>query len=300
VLKKVSEGVETFEEIFEKIQATPNTNQKEKLEQDLKKEIKKLQRHRDQIKTWISSNDIKDKRALMDNRKLIEQQMEKFKACEKEMKTKAYSKEGLSQSAKLDPKEKEKMETCEWLSNTVDELALQIEKAEAEVETLQGGVKKGKKDKAKEERLNRLEHILERHKWHTGRLELILRLLENGQIDTEKVVAIQDLVKYYVDSMIEDEDFEEDEEIYTDLNLEEEEELFDMGGVEREGSSIADNEELRTPLREPTPKDDDTSTIKRQPQGDGDIAHRTNDGISDAFGKNPDSDGPGTKIKRRL
>jgi len=32
--------------------------------------------------------------------------METFKAVEKEMKTKAFSKEGLSAAAKLDPKEK--------------------------------------------------------------------------------------------------------------------------------------------------------------------------------------------------
>lgn len=31
---------------------TENVNQKEKYESDLKKEIKKLQRYRDQIKTW--------------------------------------------------------------------------------------------------------------------------------------------------------------------------------------------------------------------------------------------------------
>ena len=31
-----------------------------------------LQRLRDQIKTWMASNDIKDKRILQDNRKLIE------------------------------------------------------------------------------------------------------------------------------------------------------------------------------------------------------------------------------------
>lgn len=59
-MKKVSEGVETFDNIFDKIQSTTNSNQKEKYEQDLKKEIKKLQRLRDQIKTWLSSNDIKD------------------------------------------------------------------------------------------------------------------------------------------------------------------------------------------------------------------------------------------------
>lgn len=42
------------------------------MEQDLKTQIKKLQRLRDQIKTWIASNEIKDKSALTDNRKQIE------------------------------------------------------------------------------------------------------------------------------------------------------------------------------------------------------------------------------------
>ncbi|KAH6561609.1 hypothetical protein BASA60_011439 [Batrachochytrium salamandrivorans] len=93
-LKKVAEGVEIFEGIFEKISTASNQAQKEKFEGDLKKEIKKLQRYRDQIKSWASSHEIKDKRALLENRKLIEQQMEKFKAMEKELKTKAYSQAG--------------------------------------------------------------------------------------------------------------------------------------------------------------------------------------------------------------
>lgn len=62
--------------------------------------------------------------------------MEKFKAVEKEMKTKAYSKEGLSAAAKLDPKEMEKMEICNFLSDMVDELNRQIETTEAEAEVL--------------------------------------------------------------------------------------------------------------------------------------------------------------------
>ena len=66
------EGVEVFESIYEKMQASTNQTQKEKLETDLKTQIKKLQRLRDQIKTWVASNDIKDKSALLDNRKLIE------------------------------------------------------------------------------------------------------------------------------------------------------------------------------------------------------------------------------------
>lgn len=72
VLKKVAEGVEDFEAIWEKVHSAQNGSQKEKYEADLKKEIKKLQRLRDQIKTWLASNDIKDKSELMKNRKLIE------------------------------------------------------------------------------------------------------------------------------------------------------------------------------------------------------------------------------------
>lgn len=70
--KKVSEGVQAFEAIYDKIQTTTNASQKEKLEDSLKKEIKKLQRDRDRIKAWAASNDIKDKKALNEHRKLIE------------------------------------------------------------------------------------------------------------------------------------------------------------------------------------------------------------------------------------
>jgi CCR4-NOT transcription complex subunit 3 len=70
--KKVAEGVATFEGIHEKILQTNNQSQKEKLEDALKKEIKKLQRSRDNIKQWAASGDIKDKKPLLEHRKLIE------------------------------------------------------------------------------------------------------------------------------------------------------------------------------------------------------------------------------------
>ena len=47
------------------------------------------------------------------------------KVCEKEMKTKAFSKEGLGQSAKLDPRERARSEIRDWLNATVDTLNLQ-------------------------------------------------------------------------------------------------------------------------------------------------------------------------------
>lgn len=70
--KKVAEGIEEFDEIYEKIEQSNNPAQKEKLEDSLKREIKKLQRLRDQIKTWAASNDIKDKGPLIEHRRLIE------------------------------------------------------------------------------------------------------------------------------------------------------------------------------------------------------------------------------------
>lgn len=41
--------------------------------------------------------------------------MEQFKDIERENKTKPHSKQGLSAEEKLDPREKEKAETVEWL-----------------------------------------------------------------------------------------------------------------------------------------------------------------------------------------
>ena len=57
-LKKVEEGVEVFDEVRDKVYSATQQNQKEKYEVDLKKEIKKLQRHRDQIKTWAASRNV--------------------------------------------------------------------------------------------------------------------------------------------------------------------------------------------------------------------------------------------------
>ncbi|KAK9472067.1 Not1 N-terminal domain, CCR4-Not complex component-domain-containing protein [Dipodascopsis tothii] len=227
VFKRVSEGVVAFDAVYDKVQQATNPSQKEKLEQDLKREIKKLQRLRDQIKTWMGSNDIKDKKALSDQRKVIEQEMERFKACEKEMKTKAYSKEGLTASLKLDPREKEKQEMCHFISNMLEDLDRQIETHEAQVEALHATMKRGKKDSSKLERIGEIEASIERHKWHQGKLEVILRLLENGNLETEQVAGIQEDIKYYVESN-QDADFAEDDEIYDDLNLDEEEEALGM------------------------------------------------------------------------
>lgn len=74
----------------------------------------------------ISGTDIKDKSDLMKARKDVERQMERFKVCEKEMKTKAFSKEGLGQAAKLDPREKARNDMRDWINETVDKLTAEV------------------------------------------------------------------------------------------------------------------------------------------------------------------------------
>jgi CCR4-NOT transcription complex subunit 3 len=70
--KKVDEGIEEFNSIYDKIYSSQNAAQKDKLEDNLKREIKKLQRSRDQIKTWAAGSEVKDKTQLMEYRKRIE------------------------------------------------------------------------------------------------------------------------------------------------------------------------------------------------------------------------------------
>ncbi|OLL23848.1 General negative regulator of transcription subunit 3 [Neolecta irregularis DAH-3] len=263
--KKVNEGMLAFEAIYEKLATCQNPSQKDKLEVDLKKEIKKLQRSRDTLKSWLAGSDFKDKRPLMEQRKMIEAQMEKFKVVEKEIKTKAFSKEGLQAGVRLDPKEKEKAETAAWVSSMVEELERQDEQAEAEQELLQVAMKKSKRDASKAERFDEISQCRERHKWHINKLELILRLLENGQLDAEQVQNIKDDVQYYVESN-QDPDFAEDDAVYDSLNLSAEEDIY---GLDKDADSTQDERSVADE-QPPTPQKDNTelrtshSTVPRR------------------------------------
>ena len=123
--------------------------------------------------------------------------MERFKALEKEMKMKVFSKEGLIAQAKLDPAERAKKEMVDWIGTTVDELSRQIEQTEAEMELVQGG---NKKKKAMGEKMSELEELNERRVWHNSKLEIVQRMLENGQLQTDQVEVIQEDVKYFVEA----------------------------------------------------------------------------------------------------
>ena len=194
-------------------------NLKEKHEIDLKKEIKKLQRLRDQIKTWIGSSEVKDKDALVDARKLIETKMEQFKVCEKETKTKTYSKEGLARADRLDPAEEAKMKTTEWLAEYILQFKQLVEEKDFEIEKLSSG--KGKK--SNKHQIEELKDHISNHKFHISKLEGIIRLVTNDVLDVESVDALKEDIDYYFDSYADDDYMAayDEEFFYESLGLEE-------------------------------------------------------------------------------
>ncbi|KAG7341051.1 CCR4-Not complex component [Nitzschia inconspicua] len=219
VMKKVDEGVELFDEIWEKVYSAANQSQKEKYEMDLKKEIKKLQRLRDQIKSWISSAEVKDKEPLVEARKLIETKMEAFKTCERETKTKTYSKEGLMRAEQLSPEEEAKQNTSQWISDYLDRLNSMVQDTEVELERLQAG--KGKK--TNRHLIDDAIHYIANHKFHVNKLEGIMRLVNNDVLDVDEVDKLKDDLDYYFDSF-QDEEYQQmyDEDVfYESLGLDE-------------------------------------------------------------------------------
>lgn len=198
LLKKVKEGFVEFEEIYDKFQSTDpeNTSYREKLESDLKREIKKLQKHRDQIKTWLSKEDVKDKQSiLLENRRLIENGMERFKSVEKLMKTKQFSTEALTNPDIIkDPRELKKRDQLLFVQECLEELQKQLEGHEAQEEQEQ----------------------VERHEFHIHNLENVLKLLQNNELEPDTVQEYQDDIQYYVENN-DDPDFIEYDTIYEDM-----------------------------------------------------------------------------------
>lgn len=72
----------------------------------------------------------------------------------------------------------------------------------------------------KQDRIEELKRLVERHRFHIGMLETILRMLDNDSIQVDSIRKIKDDVEYYLDSS-QDPDFEENEFIYDDIDFEE-------------------------------------------------------------------------------
>lgn len=209
-LKKVREGIQDFDQIYIIFEQTDPSNQtyREKLEMDINKQIKKLQKHREQIKTWMSKEDVKDREAILwENRRNIEQRMETAKVVEKMVKLKKFSTQALANpDMAIHPKDLKKYKLIEFLQECIDELSKQREMLEGEIE-------QGNDDM-------QTEHLLERHIFNIVNLENILKLINTDGLDVETVEEFKDDIQYYVDNNMDDPDFVEYETIYEDLGCE--------------------------------------------------------------------------------
>jgi CCR4-NOT transcription complex subunit 3 len=120
--------------------------------------------------------------------------------CEKETKTKTYSKEGLARAERLDPAEQAKVDTSNWIRDYVESMNGLVEEKEVEIERLSSG--KGKKtNKAQIEDLN---YSISQHKFHINKLDGIIRLVLNDRIPVDLVDPLQEDLDYYIESHSDD------------------------------------------------------------------------------------------------
>eukprot|EP00405_Crypthecodinium_cohnii_P058812 CAMPEP_0206611992 /NCGR_PEP_ID=MMETSP0325_2-20121206/55665_1 /ASSEMBLY_ACC=CAM_ASM_000347 /TAXON_ID=2866 /ORGANISM="Crypthecodinium cohnii, Strain Seligo" /LENGTH=829 /DNA_ID=CAMNT_0054131481 /DNA_START=41 /DNA_END=2530 /DNA_ORIENTATION=+ len=236
VLKKVDDERTEFDDHWEQAMNAGSSQQKEKLGEELKKSINKLQRFRVQIRDWLQQPNVqttcKDK--LEDARKKVEGDMQRFKDFERDIKTKAFSTNALTRGADddLDLEEAEKQQYKDWLSSVIQALNGQLEQFEFDLEALAA---KRSLSAADKQRRDSLKTHQTHHRWHIKKLEILLRAVDNDAVDFGDLAILRDSIDYFVENP-EDETFH-DESLYDsfDFALLEEERPVVPAPVEAEG-----------------------------------------------------------------
>lgn len=194
-------------------------SQKEKLESDLKREIKKLQKNRELIKNWQLSDTVEvvvTPSKLQEYRKLVEEAMEKYKEVEKSSKMKSFSNQSimlasLEESQNLS---KEAIEVISFLEDSIEQITGQLENLELEYDKLSG--RKNKKNSSIESERQELENFINMDKFHLERFESIIDYVKQKQIDPNLVLKIKDDITFYLESNQEP-DFIDDETLYDEI-----------------------------------------------------------------------------------
>ncbi|CAI7890846.1 unnamed protein product [Closterium sp. NIES-53] len=215
---------------FQDVYDTENLNQKEKFEADLKKEIKKLQRYRDQIKTWIQSSEIKDKKVSSTTRPPLPCCTARA-SCSPLMRflvESACCKSGLA-SIIMHPRLLPQSRHHETKIQELTVLLIDIESAsvsndlctrEMPLFPLSAPIHISSTPLTHLPQMH-LEESITRHKAHITRLEMILRLMDNDELSPEQVTDVKDLVEDYVERNQDDfEEFCELDDLYESLPLE--------------------------------------------------------------------------------
>jgi len=250
-MKRITEGEGTFDDMFEKVRQASSQKEREKLAGDLKKEIKKLQRFRDQLKIWLSDPDVRNKDPLDEARRSIESRMEKFKKCEAEVKTKPFSNEGLLQKDVPSKKGSDLRSTIGWLKSAVSSLSDQNKELSADISKM--SQKKKLKSTASAE-LSEKKRLVERNTWHISVLKHIVKSLRNKDMNCRDVEEVKDDIEDYVANCMND-DFEENEDMYSPLSIDADTQFDDEDDdydYDYDDDEEEEEEEEETPTHEET------------------------------------------------
>lgn len=159
----------------------------------MKKELKKLQRSRDQLKIWLGDSGIKlDKSLLQENRTKIEHSMDIFKELEKSSKIKQFSNEGLElqrETKKLSRfGDVEKLqEACDYITGVIEQLTNQNDELDQELDSLGAQLKK-KGGYSVQSSIEDIKYKIDRNNTHVEKLEEVLDNLENDRLDPAKLM----------------------------------------------------------------------------------------------------------------
>ncbi|KAL7715262.1 CCR4-NOT transcription complex subunit 3 [Entamoeba marina] len=205
MLKQVSNGLSEFDTLQTELKEMVNPNQHEKIENDLKKVLKKLQKCRDQMKGWIQTEP-KFKATLTDSKKQIEARMELFKTIEKTSKIKPFSKEGLYRAShdsdirysdeSSDNFDESGDETgVDWIETVIATLKKQNAQLISQKKSV--SIKNKKKEQTKK---NALQSHVDTNNSHIHSLEIIQQALYKNLLKQEDIDGLDVQVFYYVDN----------------------------------------------------------------------------------------------------
>lgn len=215
-LKKIQEGSELFDEMVSKFYSCSSAALRDKLEVDLKKEIKKLQRLREQVKGWMASSEVKDKAPLSEHRRLVEAQMERFKAIEREVRNKPTAKGGLrgnANGAPLTKAQKDRLDCVDWISSVVDSLSDFIDDAMDQESSSQGSSGSSDEGSFKSQQIATV-------KGHLEHLEIAQEMLRRELLDPERLDELKEDINWMVEQISKGEfDGLPGEDFYAPLNL---------------------------------------------------------------------------------
>ncbi|KAI5960643.1 NOT3 [Candida pseudojiufengensis] len=257
IFKRIQEGLQDFNYHYERYESLTNTEddsdnqrEKEKLANDLKKEIKKLQKYREQIKHWLSNDAVNTlgpvgtsySTKLTENKSSIEVAMETYKFVEKQTKLKTFSNQSImmtfidSLNGDDDDDESDEDESSDeeneneyedlsqetvdsiiFFKDAISQLRDQTDKYVHEYEKL--ATKKLRKNNLStiEAKKEKISSTIANNKFHKKKLRKLIKTLKNGMItEFNLIFALKGDLEQYL-STNGDYDFTKDTDLYDDI-----------------------------------------------------------------------------------